>query len=245
MPWVGAALVSSHNPSGARLSGVASTPRIRPGGQFYWPSVGTFVAAHGQFFMAANTGCPGSVGHSYAMLRQQVKNMVGERDSRLFRHPPRRSETVQPGHPTGTPTSVDNIIGIPSDYRARSGPIQPLLRKGPRAHNRLRRSFVAYFLRRLHVPGPPGGPGLRRTQLRELRQQGKQRATWRYSDLLAGLPRHPTNVLASRLKELEEVGEVRTGRWSTGRRRGPRNSRPHPTPWAAGVLLAGHQFTRE
>ncbi len=25
------------------------------GGQFYWPSVGTFVAAYGQFFMAANT----------------------------------------------------------------------------------------------------------------------------------------------------------------------------------------------
>lgn len=24
-------------------------------GQFYWPSVGTFVAAYGQFFMAANT----------------------------------------------------------------------------------------------------------------------------------------------------------------------------------------------
>ncbi len=23
-------------------------------GQFYWPSVGTFVAASGQFFMAAN-----------------------------------------------------------------------------------------------------------------------------------------------------------------------------------------------
>ena len=23
------------------------------GGQFYWPSVGTFVAAYGQFFMAA------------------------------------------------------------------------------------------------------------------------------------------------------------------------------------------------
>ncbi len=26
------------------------------GGQFYWPSVGTFVAAYGQFFMAANNG---------------------------------------------------------------------------------------------------------------------------------------------------------------------------------------------
>lgn len=26
------------------------------GGQFYWPSVGTFVAAYGQFFMAANKG---------------------------------------------------------------------------------------------------------------------------------------------------------------------------------------------
>jgi hypothetical protein len=25
-------------------------------GQFYWPSVGNFVAAYGQFFMAANTG---------------------------------------------------------------------------------------------------------------------------------------------------------------------------------------------
>ena len=25
-------------------------------GQFYWPSVGTFVAAYGQFFMAANRG---------------------------------------------------------------------------------------------------------------------------------------------------------------------------------------------
>lgn len=25
------------------------------GGQFYWPPVGTFVAAYGQFFMAANT----------------------------------------------------------------------------------------------------------------------------------------------------------------------------------------------
>jgi hypothetical protein len=25
------------------------------GGQFYWPSVGIFVAAYGQFFMAANT----------------------------------------------------------------------------------------------------------------------------------------------------------------------------------------------
>ncbi|APX00497.1 hypothetical protein BWQ92_01045 [Arthrobacter sp. QXT-31] len=24
------------------------------GGQFYWPSVGIFVAAYGQFFMAAN-----------------------------------------------------------------------------------------------------------------------------------------------------------------------------------------------
>ena len=24
------------------------------GGQFYWPSVGNFVAAYGQFFMAAN-----------------------------------------------------------------------------------------------------------------------------------------------------------------------------------------------
>ena len=27
-------------------------------GQFYWPSVGTFVAAYGQFFMAANTLTP-------------------------------------------------------------------------------------------------------------------------------------------------------------------------------------------
>jgi hypothetical protein len=26
------------------------------GGQFYWPSVGNYVAAYGQFFMAANTG---------------------------------------------------------------------------------------------------------------------------------------------------------------------------------------------
>jgi H+/Cl- antiporter ClcA len=26
-------------------------------GQFYWPSVGIFVAAYGQFFMAANTQC--------------------------------------------------------------------------------------------------------------------------------------------------------------------------------------------
>ena len=26
-------------------------------GQFYWPSVGTFVAAYGQFFMAANIHC--------------------------------------------------------------------------------------------------------------------------------------------------------------------------------------------
>ncbi|GLU61540.1 hypothetical protein Pure05_40360 [Paenarthrobacter ureafaciens] len=25
------------------------------GGQFYWPSVGIFVAAYGQFFMAANS----------------------------------------------------------------------------------------------------------------------------------------------------------------------------------------------
>ena len=25
------------------------------GGQFYWPSVGNYVAAYGQFFMAANT----------------------------------------------------------------------------------------------------------------------------------------------------------------------------------------------
>jgi hypothetical protein len=24
-------------------------------GQFYWPTVGTFVAAYGQFFMAANS----------------------------------------------------------------------------------------------------------------------------------------------------------------------------------------------
>ncbi|MDR6417742.1 hypothetical protein J2808_004513, partial [Pseudarthrobacter sulfonivorans] len=24
------------------------------GGQFYWPSAGNFVAAYGQFFMAAN-----------------------------------------------------------------------------------------------------------------------------------------------------------------------------------------------
>ena len=29
-------------------------------GQFYWPSVGTSVAAYGQFFMAANTGRPGN-----------------------------------------------------------------------------------------------------------------------------------------------------------------------------------------
>ena len=27
-------------------------------GQFYWPSVGTFVAAYGQFFMAANRARP-------------------------------------------------------------------------------------------------------------------------------------------------------------------------------------------
>ncbi|MDR6416618.1 hypothetical protein J2808_003366, partial [Pseudarthrobacter sulfonivorans] len=25
------------------------------GGQFYWPSAGNFVAAYGQFFMAANS----------------------------------------------------------------------------------------------------------------------------------------------------------------------------------------------
>jgi hypothetical protein len=30
---------------------------------------------------ACPSGCPGSVGHSYAMLRQQAKNMVGERES--------------------------------------------------------------------------------------------------------------------------------------------------------------------
>jgi hypothetical protein len=29
-------------------------------GQFYWPTVGTFVAAYGQFFMAANTPRPHS-----------------------------------------------------------------------------------------------------------------------------------------------------------------------------------------
>jgi len=28
------------------------------GGQFYWPSVGTFVAAYGQFFMAAYIPLP-------------------------------------------------------------------------------------------------------------------------------------------------------------------------------------------
>lgn len=41
MPWVGAATISSHNPSAACPS-----------------------------------GCPGSVGHSYAMLRQQANNIV-------------------------------------------------------------------------------------------------------------------------------------------------------------------------
>jgi hypothetical protein len=72
-------------------------------------------------------------------------------------------------------------------------------------------------MRRLHVPGPSGGQGLRRTQLCKLRQRAKDNGgTRRYSDLLAGLPGIPTNVLASRLKELEEVGEARTGRWSTG-----------------------------
>jgi hypothetical protein len=30
-------------------------------GQFYWPSVGTFVAAYGQFFMAANIPPAGQI----------------------------------------------------------------------------------------------------------------------------------------------------------------------------------------
>lgn len=67
------------------------------------------------------------------------------------------------------------IIEIPWDQRARSGPIQPSLVGAAGAHNRLCRSFVAYFLRRLHVAGPPGGQGLWRAQLPRLRQQGKQR----------------------------------------------------------------------
>ena len=65
----------------------------------------------------------------------------------------------------------------------------------------------------------------------------------RYSDLLVGLPGIPTNVLASRLKELEADGLVvreaapePTGRWCTGLLRGPRSSGPRWTPWRAGGL---------
>ena len=41
------------------------------GGQFYWPPAGIFVAAYGQFFMAANTSprsyCEGIYGGAGAM----------------------------------------------------------------------------------------------------------------------------------------------------------------------------------
>jgi len=43
------------------------------GGQFYWPSVGTFVAAYGQFFMAANTGGRGSGAAAWSQAAQVIR----------------------------------------------------------------------------------------------------------------------------------------------------------------------------
>ena len=90
---------------------------------------------------ACPAGCPGSVGHSYAMLRQQPKNNGGEGDlaGHLSRpRPPGRNTPCakrRPASPTreqrsggGRPLtdpqeSIDNIIEIPSDCTC---PFRPL-----------------------------------------------------------------------------------------------------------------------
>jgi hypothetical protein len=43
-------------------------------GQFYWPSVGTFVTAYGQFFMAANTITSRDLGFLLARRTSSVSN---------------------------------------------------------------------------------------------------------------------------------------------------------------------------
>jgi hypothetical protein len=77
------------------------------------------------------------------------------------------------GHP-GPGCLTAFFVCCPSDYRARSGPIQPLLRRGLRARTICSGAPSSLISsRRLHVPCPAGGQGLRRAQLRKLRQQAK------------------------------------------------------------------------
>ena len=42
------------------------------GGQFYWPSVGIFVAAYRQFFMAANIPAKVRVSNRQALFRHML-----------------------------------------------------------------------------------------------------------------------------------------------------------------------------
>ena len=58
-------------------------------GQFYWPSVGTFVAAYGQFFMAANRGEGKSHKQALIALARRRINVLWAmlRDHTIYQEP--------------------------------------------------------------------------------------------------------------------------------------------------------------
>lgn len=56
------------------------------------PCVGASLISSHNPSAACPSGCPGSVGHSYAKLRQQAKNMVGEMEAGTFGARPARAK---------------------------------------------------------------------------------------------------------------------------------------------------------
>jgi hypothetical protein len=124
------------------------------------------------------------------------KKHGGGEGSRYSRNPARPSETEQSPHDQRNVGRTKSSSGVPATTgrdtrKARQHPLTTSLRflriivpapapsspsvpPGPAARTiGSGAPKVAYFLRRLHNPGPSGGQGLRRAQLRKLRQQPK------------------------------------------------------------------------
>src|SRR6478752_2447518 len=72
-------------------------------------------------------------------------------------------------------SSITVLAAVLTDCTCPLRPVQPLLRRGLRCGILRRRSFVADFLTKNSAPCPCVWTGLRRAQLRKLRQQPKQR----------------------------------------------------------------------
>jgi hypothetical protein len=97
-------------------------------------------------------GLPGSVGHSYAMLRQQTRNMVGERNSRSSRHPPRPSETEHHLMRTQSEAAFASLAGVNSLPASSGNTVRHRLNGG--GDRRLNRALHTITMTRMvHHPG--------------------------------------------------------------------------------------------